>query len=225
MTIHAIKAPTKKDHVEMVFESLKRGEGRFGWSYEETADLRKLEKRIKQHGWDTLSDDEKECWHPFLLEFQDGDYVVIINAPEWGKCTLAKVTGEYQWRWEQGDFNHRFPVDPESVQTFDRNDAMVHPALSARLKLQGRWWTIYAEKEFRRLLESLPDEMEPAPRGGKDNLAYLSKEIQEPLSDIAGRIHHTHPNKDLECLVGEVFKQVPGVKNGDEKKGARRSWC
>lgn len=153
MTIWAIKKPDKPENVQKVFTSLQDGEGRFGWSYVETADLRQLQRR-KVAGED-LSDDERACWNPFLLRIAPDDYVVYINVPEWGQCTLAKVTGEYQWRWECGDFNHRFPVDAASVRTFDRNDKIVHPYLSARLKLRGRKWIIYAEAEFQNLLDEL----------------------------------------------------------------------
>ena len=219
MTIYAIKAPPKKEDVEMVFESLIRGEGRFGWSDTETADLRELKTRINEHGWDTLSDDEKDCWHPFLLDFQDGDYVVIVNAPEWGKCTLAKVTGEYRWRWENGDFNHRFPVDPASVKTFDRNDAMVEPALSTRLKLRGRHWTIYAKDEFMQLVKELVKGTPPSKRTPESERKRLSKAVQPHLLQITESIQSTYPGTSLEGFVAQVFERVPGIKRVTQKGG------
>src|SRR5208337_2174503 len=103
-----------------ILGSLKGGEGRFGWSYNENADLRKLAQRIQTAGWDSLSDDEKDCYQPFLLDIKAGDYVVYINIPDWGKCTVAKVTGSYEWRFDDDDFNHRFPVDPKFIHVFDR---------------------------------------------------------------------------------------------------------
>ena len=62
-------------------DSIKGGEGRFGWSYEKSADLRQLHERIEWSGWDSLSKHEKECYQDFLLRMQDGDYVVYINVP------------------------------------------------------------------------------------------------------------------------------------------------
>lgn len=56
--------------------SLKQGEGRFGWSYVQTADLRQLKTRIDASGWNSLSDDEKECYQGFLLDLKADDYVV-----------------------------------------------------------------------------------------------------------------------------------------------------
>ncbi|TEB10636.1 restriction endonuclease [Pelotomaculum propionicicum] len=207
-TIYALKGSS--DWFD-IMPSLKLGEGRFGWSYIESADLRKLKHRVEAISWDSLSDEEKDCYQSFLLDFKSDDYVVYINVPEWGKCTIAQVTGEYQWKFEDEDFNHRFPVDPNTIYVFNRNDALVHPALRSRLKLQGRWWRIYLKDEFNQLLEALKKGFTPTQRTPEANLRFLSNEIQPFLLNITQHIHHTHPNYDFECLVAEVFKRVPGV--------------
>lgn len=36
---------------------------------------------------------------------------------------------------------------------------------------------------------------------------------------MAGKIQHTHPNKDLECLIEKVFEKVPGVKGVTRQEG------
>ena len=61
MTIWAIKKPDKPENVQKVFTSLQDGEGRFGWSYVETADLRQLQR--KKLAGEGLSDDERACWN------------------------------------------------------------------------------------------------------------------------------------------------------------------
>ena len=121
------------------------------------------------------------------MDIAENDYAVYINVPVWGQCTLAKVEGEYYFDYEDVDFNHRFPVYPDTVIVFGRNDNVVHPALSARLKLRGRWWTIYAEEEFNLLLDTLQAGAEPAQRVPEDNLRHLSEEMWNPLSDIADK--------------------------------------
>ena len=221
MAIYAIKAPEDDGKKRELYESLRGGEGRFGWSYVETADLRKLKERIDRDGWDSLTDEEKECYNSsrFLLELQDGDYVVYINLPEWGQCTLARVTGSCGFGFKDEDFNHRFPVDPDSVRQFDRDDDMVPPALCTRLKLPGAWWRISTEAEFYELLESLNQGTEPAPRTSETNLRHLSKCIKEPLLEIAKCIHVTNPNTDLERLLEKTFKKVPGVRKVDRRGG------
>ena len=219
MTIYAMRVKDDQKVVDKVHSSLRSGEGRFGWSYERTADLRELRERIKRSGWDSLNGDEKECYQDFLLRLQGGDYVVYINVPQWGQCTLAKVTGGYEWRYEDDDFNHRFPVDRQSVRKFDRNSDIVPAALCARLKLQHRWWTIYAEPEFDSLLQSLRRGGQANPRSPETNLKELSQGIRPVFSKIAETIQHTHPGKTLEPFVEEVFNRVPGVKSVKRKEG------
>lgn len=81
--IHALKVDA--DNASRVSESLKQGEGRFGWSYVETGDLRALQQRIEAQGFVALSADETDCFQHFLLRLNPGDYVVYINVPSWGR--------------------------------------------------------------------------------------------------------------------------------------------
>ena len=82
-TIYALKGSSEWCDIHA---SLTKGDRRFGWSYIDTADLRQLKQRIEQNSWDSLSDEEKDCYQGFLLDFKEGDYVVYINVPEWGQC-------------------------------------------------------------------------------------------------------------------------------------------
>lgn len=216
--IYALKGDP--DWCDTILTSLRLGEGRFGWSYIEGGDLHKLKNKIDAGGWKILESDERNCYQGFLLNLKEGDFIIYINVPEWGKCTLAKVTGPYFWRFDDDDFNHRFPVDPESVLVFDRNDKVVHPALSARLKLQGRYWQIYAKSECESLVSALKNGASGELRSYKTNLAYLINEIKPLLASITEKIHHTHPNYDFEALVAETFKNVPGVKDVKWQGGA-----
>lgn len=68
----------------LIHQSLKRGEGRFGWSYVESANLHDLRDRIAADGWSSLDTEEKDCYQELLLSLNCGDYVVYINLPEWG---------------------------------------------------------------------------------------------------------------------------------------------
>lgn len=96
----------------------------------------------------------------------------------------------------------------------------MHPSLSARLKLQGRYWRIYLQEEFEQLLSAIDSGRLGAVRDAKANLAFLSREIQPLLSGITEKIHHCHPNYDLEGLFADVFRAVPGVKEVKWQGGA-----
>ena len=219
MTIYAIKAPEEIEDVNNVYDSLIQGEARFGWSYIDTADQRKLTERVGRDGWDSLNEHEQKCYHEFLLRVSCGDYFIYVNAPEWGKCTLARVTGEYVWRYDDADFNHRFPVGRESVHTFKRNDAMVPTALCARLKLRGRWWTIYTAGDFDLLLRRLNEGTPPGPRSFASDLVDLQRKLKPSLSKIVATIQDTFPGKELERFVEKIFARVPGVKQVIRKEG------
>ena len=189
----------------LVREALKNGEGRFGWSYVETANLHDLRSRIANDGWNSLEDEEQDCYQELLLSLNAGDYVVYVNVPEWGQCTLAEVAGPYLWRWTDNDFNHRFPVNPDSVRSFHRNDPMVAPSLRARLALRGRCYRLHAEEEFATLAAALRRGVKPAPAAPADN--------QRDLAAAAEKIRHMQPHSDLERLVEQVFRRLPGVRS------------
>ena len=214
-TIYALRGSGVPDRDASTYNSLQEGVGRFGWSNVETADLKKLQSRI--HAGDDLTEEERACYHPFLLDLKKNDYVVYINIPEWGKCTLARVTGPYFWSYEDDDFNHRFSVDPKSVREFDRNDAIVHPQLSGKLKLQSGKWRIYdLHEEFEHLIASLEEGKGGTPRTPETNIDWLKKDI---LSDITKKIQRTHPGSQLESLIAGIFRNVPGVKEVKEQGG------
>ncbi|MEO5731053.1 MAG: hypothetical protein ABI134_20385 [Byssovorax sp.] len=101
-----------------------------------------------------------------------------MNLPEWGTCMLAKVVGGYYWNHLGADFNHCFRVDPVSIATFNRNDAIVHPALGVRLKLQGRYWRIYCDAEFSALLVAIDGGEQGKKATVDDRMALLAHEVR-----------------------------------------------
>ncbi|TXN33417.1 restriction endonuclease [Methylobacterium sp. WL30] len=224
-TIYALKGPSEKANlVTEIRQSLNDGEGRFGWSYLEEGhddvDLKRIATKIKEFGRESLTPLEIECNQAFLLGLEPGDWVIYINVPSYGRCTMAQVNKAYYWKHTAPDFNHRFGVDPTTVREFDRNDASVQPALKARLVLQGRWWRIYMQEEFEFLRAALVSGLAPQPRSQATSAALLGRQIEPLLIDITRRIQHTHPNYDLEVLLEQVFKLMPGVRRVTRQGGA-----
>lgn len=214
MAIYALKAAQEKDWQNAIVRSLKEnGQARFGWSYDENSDLYKLQGKINNHGWDSLTEDEKNCWQPFLFRIQPGDWIVYINTPCYGQCLAAKVSRKYYWEYHKDierewgyDANHCFDIIKESIVEFNRTDT--HPYLRRRLSLQGRYYQIYAEKEFNDIISSV--------QNGKVlsqvNEDYLRDDFKNViLPKITDIIHRSHPGKDLENLIGEIFKKMPNV--------------
>ena len=220
-TVYALRV--SDDRSDAILRDLQKGEGRFGWSYAKTADLRKL-KRKRAKGQE-LTDEEKHCAQWFLLDLEEGDYVIYINVPEFGKCTLARIVGPYVWRWEEDDFNHRFPVDGRSVVTFDRNDEVVNPRLSSRLKFQGRYWRVVSRDDSKEEFEELLGKVAHGGASGKlrsSNVPYAARALRPLLRQITAEIHRMHPRKDLEVLCAALFRKMPDVRQVDHRGHGRR---
>ena len=211
MTIWAFNQPPE-DYKEYVSASIKSGVSRFGWSYFKEADLNLLQKV----NWEDMDEDQKEVWSKsaFLMDIKKDDWIVHINVPEWGMCTTAKVISPYYFDVDskREDFRHCIGVDKETVIEFDRNDPNIHPLASRKLKLRGRFWRIYCEKEFFESLENLKANAIDL-KGKSKGTYFLKNELSAPLKEITGLIHKNHDGKNLEKFMAEVFRQVPFVEN------------
>ena len=191
MTIYAIKAPDEPSNIEKVFKSPI-------WPIE-TADLYNL----RQSGWDSLTGEEQECYHDFLLNFKNGDYVIYINVPEWGRCTLAEVKGEYRFHYDDKDFNHRFPVDPKSVRSFDRNDAMVSACIECSPQTTGPLVDHLYRKCIQRAIGSIAAWYRTQAKHPGNQSTLSGKRNQ--TGEITQKIHSTHPNTANTSL--QMFSQ------------------
>jgi hypothetical protein len=107
------------------------------------------------------------------------------------------------------DFRHYIPVN--FVNTFLRKDQYVHPYLYRRLVLQGRWWRIYAEKEFQDLSKSLGHVIKAKENTFEFTLKLLEDEIESDLKNIDNKILHTFPNKSLEEFLAHILRNITNV--------------
>ena len=214
MTIYAFNEPNEESK-EFVTKSLKEnGISRFGWSWYDSANLLKLNEK----SWDEMNKDEIMTWKKasFLLEIEPGDWVVHINVPYWGACIAAKVTSEYFFEEKENeiaDFRHCLNIDKKSVIQFDRNDEEIHPLISRKLKLRGKYWRIYDEKEFFSSIENVKKGNKITKEGDSVGIHYLKNEIKPLFEELTIKIHKTHPEKKLEYLLCNIFKNIPNVTN------------
>lgn len=184
---------------------------RFGWSYDDSSDL-----RILQHkSWNEMSPDEISIWKKtnFLLNIKQGDWIIHVNTPAWGQCIAGEVLEEYFFDTDstKEDFRHCITIKGETLIQFDRNANQIYPAVSRRLKLQGHYWRMYYEKEFFESIARLKDDgIQIKPTDSK-GVHYLKSDIIPMLEELTCKIHDTHPEKKLEYLVCEIFKNVPNV--------------
>jgi len=227
-TIYAVKVvqPWEDENdywIPRIYEELKARRARLGWGYYDGADIRKIKEKSDERGWDFLSEDESTTWRHvwFALAVKPGDYFVYINMPKYGKCTIVRITGGYDFSavWdqeEQGDFRHCLPC--KFIATFDRNADIVHPFLRQRLGLQRAWYRVYARAEFQELLDAIREGEK-----GESAVSRLQEAINQHLMQIAHETYRNFPGKNLEPLLFDALGKLPNVKRvekGPDVNGA-----
>jgi hypothetical protein len=202
------KVPNAEERA-LVYESVKNGKSRFGWSYKDEHNLL----------GETWSDCHSKQW--FLLQIDVGDWIVHINTPSWGKCIAAKVTAKYAF--DEGlkcplgvDFRHVIEVDKNSVIEFDRRDENILPAVN--LNPRQRYHRIYAVDDFQESIKNLEQGRVSLKSGERRELFHLKDETDKLLKEMTHLIHKTHKRQNLEHFLAEVFKKIPGV-TGVKKNG------
>lgn len=211
MAIWAFNLPGNQ-YVEFITKSLKQGVSRFGWGFRDSADLRIL----SQKSWEEMDKEELFIWSKvnFLKNIKIGDWIVHINIPQWGAVTAGQVIEEYNFESEDNeisDFRHYFKLDIDSIIEFERNNHNVHPLVSRKLKLRGKYWRIYAEKEFFETIENLKTGSVSLGKNSSVGLYYLKNEIEPFYQKVTEIIHNTHPEKKLEYFLAEIFQRIPNV--------------
>lgn len=223
MSIFALKV--SEDMRNSIFTSLKEeGIARFTWSYVEEGNLLTIRKQINNSGWNSLGDHQKECWKAsFMLNIHPSDYIVYINVPSYGECTIAQVTSEYFWGWDRYkmDGSHCLYIDKDSIQVFNRNDEGIPSNLSKRFKLQGKYWKIYLETEFTKLVKDLKEGClngkNATPESRLTNC--INSNVKPYLARICEELQKFHTGKHLEELIASILKNIPNVKNVQIKSG------
>ena len=132
-------SPNKRTPGSFVFNSLKSGVARVGWSYQRGLDLRTLKKAREER---RLRSAEQKAWRgnwKFLTEVKPGDLLFYRNVPERGRVTIVRITGDYEFRNDRTDF--RSARTCRIVATGRLLEAL-SPALRTALKIQGRFYEI-----------------------------------------------------------------------------------
>jgi len=194
---------------ELLYQSIKSGKSRFGWSQKEEHNLK-------------LKDNYTE-WHSkqlFLLQIQPDDWIVHINTPSWGNCIAVRVTSSYdfddglQCPWGT-DFRHFFEVDINSIVEFDRRNPNILP--SVNLNPRQRYHRIYAVNDFLQSLDNLStNKVASLAQGESKEEFHLREKTETYLSEITKLIHETHKSKNLERLLAKVFRKIPNVVDVSE---------
>jgi hypothetical protein len=206
MTVWSFAKIDDLDARQKVYESInKNGISRFGWSSKDTDNL-----KTKWNG--------KQA---FLLSIKEGDWIVYVNMPVWGKCIAAIVTGSYAF--DEGiecswgiDFRHSIPIKLESIVEFNRNSAEVLPTVN--LNPRQRYQRIYAIEDFLKSIENIRNRtMEKRiDKNESKDIYHLKEKTNDILDKLTKLIHNTHRGKSLERYLARVFRQMPNVVDVNE---------
>ncbi len=208
MTIWAFNKADDTKARELVYQSVKNGKSRFGWSQKDEHNL-----KLK----DNWSD-----WHSkqlFLLQIKKGDWIVHINTPVWGKCIAAQVMTEYDFDdglecdWGQ-DFRHCFEIDVNTIVEFERRDPNILP--SVNLNPRQRYHRIYKDDDFLESIENLKHNRVNLRVLETKEEFHLKEKTNKYLKEITGLIHEMHRSKSLERFLAKVFRRIPGVIDVNE---------
>ena len=207
MTIWAFNKVDDNDCKKKIYQSFKDGISRFGWSQEDKHNL-------KGKQWTE--------WHSkqlFLLQVKQGDWIVHINTPSYGKCIAGKVKTEYNYDkgldcWGIKDFRHSFEIEKETIIEFARNDKNILPTVN--LKPRQRYHRIYAVKDFLQSIENLKNKSVSLQKGESKEIYHLRDKTKKYLREITNLLHNTHKSKNLERFMANVFRKLPNVVDVNE---------
>lgn len=135
----------------LLLKELKRGRARFSWSGEETSKfILAPKKSSRSKGPDYLKP---------ILEMGPGDFLIYINLPKRGECTVVQITGRHRFSrvWDPEHRNgcrHFLPC--AYYGGFNRNSSFVHPEFLKMIGLRGPFKDLTSmKKHFANLLSHL----------------------------------------------------------------------
>lgn len=216
-TIWAFNKADDPQDRQLIYQSVRNGKSRFGWSSKDTNNLLKEENRQIEENLLQLR----------LLEVKPGDWIVHRNTPEYRHFIAARVTSGYQF--DEGlpcpgrtDFRHCFEVDTDTIVEFDPRDPNVLPTvhLNQRKSLER----IYQVDDFLASIKNLKEGAVELSEGESKEGHHLRAKTGKELSVVTQLIHETHKGKNLEAFLAQVLRKTPGVEKVDEHgKGGWRT--
>lgn len=201
--VWAFNKAEDQDTRNLVYESLKAGKSRFGWSQKDEHDLRIPNNWTEWHSWQR-----------FLLEIKPGDWIVHINTPDYGHCVAVQVESAYEFdeglQCEWGtDFRHCFRINKETLIDFDRNDPNVLPTVN--LRPRQRYHRVHNVKDFLASLDNLRKNRVSLKDNETREEFHLRESTAPYLAGIAELIHSMNKSKHLEGFLAKVFRKIPCV--------------
>ena len=203
MNAWAFNKAENKEARKLIYESLKNGKARFGWSQSDETNLTVKDNWTKFHS--------KQL---FLLQIKPGDWMVYVSTPEWGQCVAVQALSEYQFdaglncEWGQ-DFRHNFDIDIDNIIEFERRDVNVLP--NVNLNPRQRYHRIYAIEDLLISLDNLKNKNVTLSKDESKEEYHLKSKTDIHLVELSKLIHQMNKHKNLERFLAKVFRRIPNV--------------
>ena len=106
--VYVVKTVHEGQPFPGVFDELKAGRARIGWSYEDNLDLRVLQDRIEQgKPLDEEQQKARRCLG-FLTRVKPEDYLIYPHQPDRGQFSVVQVKGEYDYSTQKDGLKEDF---------------------------------------------------------------------------------------------------------------------
>ena len=181
-----------------VFDELKAGRARIGWSYEDNLDLRLLRNKLEQRKpLDGDEQDARRCLG-FLTRVKQQDYLIYPHQPRRGMFSVVQVKGEYDYSTKNDgldeDFRSFRPCLLEKPNPVDMYDEIVSSQLRQRLGRPGRFSEVYETSSFFKFLKDLPEAGRLQDDENRASVQRIHRELREKLPEA---IHQEFSRADL----------------------------
>lgn len=191
-----------------VFEELKAGRARMGWSWDDKLDLRVIQEKREQG--EPLDEDQKGAVRclGFLNYVNLGDYIIYPHQPKRGEFSVVKITGDYDYATDglEDDFRSFRPCSLETPSPVDMYDEIVPSTLRYRLGRPGRFSQVYDSEPFFGFLKALP---EAGQQQDGSNSAIIKRIYRDLGKTLPGMLKREFAQHDLSRkFCSELFKRM-----------------
>jgi hypothetical protein len=210
---------------QKIFEQLKSGSSRFGWSYDDNLNLERIIESEKSGAWESLSAAQKDAWygHGFVDRASIGDLLFYPNIPKYGEFCIAEISDRYEFLDAQkgidGDFRSSRGCRLITTTPIQKSDAIVPPSIRNKIGLQRRFYGLYVDDED---VTSLLDNLKNQGRATGDYKLYLANMTLPHYQNLAREWPRFFPKADLSRAL-ESFLKLRGETGVDLREGPSES--
>ena len=209
--VYVVRTEDKGKPILGVFDELRAGRARIGWSYEDALDLRLIGEAAKQGRELSKAEHKAKRCMGFLTRPVRNDYLLYPNQPERGMFCAVQVTGCYGYSSAaegiDSDFRSYRPCSLITIKPIDLKDDIVSSQLRYRLGKQGRFSKVYDPAPFFEFLGDLEEPRRPLPDGANQARFWkIHRELRKSLPDAIRRQFSSHDLSRHFCR--ELFERM-----------------